>query len=420
MSDIAHRNMNVHTNNITSLKNKFVTVCKTGDDNGALEILKQMRIIHGRALYESAIDKQNIFTKGVEHATDDDWIKLSTNDSFLYVMHDHIRNCEKLAYQCKKGSTMPIQVSSDSELKTATQSNLGKESSFANAMSKRTSSREQSKASGVTPIVNKISENTEELSLQNIQTETPSYTMSDNMSEFRLGDLFETDDRETLIVKKIGEFGQNLSKNAAEFGQNLTKKATEIGQNLTKNAAEIGQNLTKNIMTGGENKLIDNTSYDMNTSEYINNITSTEASRLASEYQKMQPSLNQANTNSIKTLGQINKTLDINKPTLVYYWADWCGYSIKFNPTWKEFETNSKNKFPNLQIVELNVNDDKQILNGKKLSKVELNKLASDVGVEGYPTIVLFYNKKTYPKIVSRASVDDINNFIKNIMGPSS
>ena len=401
MAAVEHRNMNVHTNKITSLKNKFVTVCKTGDDKGTLEILKQMRIIHGCALYDSAIDKQNIFTKGVEHATDDDWIKLSTNDSFLYVMHDHIRYCEKLAYQCKKGSKTPISASSDSELKTATQSSNGKESSFANAMSKRTSSMDQSRATTITPVVNKISENTEELSLQNIQTETPNYTMSD-MSEFKPGDLFETDDQETLIAKKIGEFGQNLSKNAADFGQNLTKKVTEIGQNLTKNAAEIGQNLTKNVMTGGD---------DMNTSEYINNITSTEASRLASEYQKMQPSIN---------LSHANKTLDVDKPTLVYYWADWCGYSTKFNPTWKEFELNSKNKFPNLQVIELNVNDDAQILNGKKLSKQELNKLASDVGVQGYPSVVLFYNKKTYPKVVSKASVNDINNFISKIMAPSS
>jgi len=105
-----------------------------------------------------------------------------------------------------------------------------------------------------------------------------------------------------------------------------------------------------------------------------------------------------------KSVGKsFEQTLDSNKPTLVNYYAYWCGYSKKFQPKWEEFKGLAKSKFPNLQVIDLDVGNDDN-----------LNDLAGQVGVKGYPTVVLFYKDK----IVSRGSGDakDIIKFVEDNM----
>ncbi|XWV26173.1 thioredoxin domain-containing protein [Tupanvirus soda lake] len=400
MSEIAHRNMNVHTNKITSMRNKFVGICNADNETTALDLLMQMRLIHGCAIYDDAAEKHTILSKGIDNISDEEFIKLSTNASLLHVIHNHIRYCEKLLYKCKRqsGNINPIQITTDSEMQSATQSvSRGKESSFDNAMESKGKSTVSSKNisknnNKVVPVVTKVSANTEELSLKNIETENSNQVgiESDSLGPLRSQDLFDMEDQSAITIKKIpsGASQSNISTN----------------RNPTTNTST-----NTSVLTGGMRTTNYNSS--MNTSDYINNLTSTEAERLASDYQKTQNNNMNSKSNSS---GNYDKSIQsfsnfkVDKPTLINYWADWCGPSKAFKPNWDKFVSTYKNKFQDLQVTDLNVKTDKK-----------LNKLASDAGVQGYPTIVFFYNGTKYPKVASGMTVDDINNFITNTMQSS-
>lgn len=89
------------------------------------------------------------------------------------------------------------------------------------------------------------------------------------------------------------------------------------------------------------------------------------------------------------------------KPTLINYWANWCGFCKKFNPEWEKFKLEAKAKFPQLQICDLDVGRD-----------ADLDKLAKRVGVRGYPTIVLFANNKITMMVSGNKTKDDICKFV--------
>jgi len=127
---------------------------------------------------------------------------------------------------------------------------------------------------------------------------------------------------------------------------------------------------------------------------YTKNINSSEAARLLSD-------MNQAPNYRVQNGGNIDSD-NLNLPTLVYFWADWCGYSQKFNPTWKKFTEAVGQKFPNLRVKDLNVGKDD-----------ELNNVARKAGVKGYPTIVLFINGQSHQLMGSRLTVENILNFIE-------
>jgi thiol-disulfide isomerase/thioredoxin len=363
ISQVTHRNINVYTNKVTSLKKQFANQYKT-DKESAITTIKQMRTNHGIAIYDDFVDKVNISKKGIDSTTDDDWIKLSANASLLHVIHNHIRYCERLLFNYNHGNLASTLLSSDTEMQTMTPSNESdvarQETSFQNALTRKNKSQDPfvdayvsgmlssntkstQKNSGYAKI-NRTSMNTDELSL-----DIPSDTV--NATPIRPSDLFsETDNG-------------SVAHNDEQYNNN----------DLTNTA---------------------------NTSEYIKNLTSSEAARLASEYDKNKTNMGQLINQETQTGGAFNKT----DPTLINYYATWCGYSQKFLPVWEEFK-NKGNKHKELQITDMDVGTDK-----------ELNRIASEVGVKGYPTIVLFYKGKTYPKVASSLTVEDINNFVKSII----
>ncbi|XWV24927.1 thioredoxin domain-containing protein [Tupanvirus deep ocean] len=422
MSEIAHRNMNVHTNKITSMRNKFAGICNANNEKTALDILMQMRLIHGCAIYDDAVEKHTILTKGIDNITDDEFIKLSTNASLLHVIHNHIRYCEKLLYKCKKqsGSINPIQITSDSEMQSATQSvSRGKESSFENAMETKNKTNALStniskNNNKVVPIINRVSANTEELSLKNIETETSNQLgiESDSLGPLQPQDLFDMEDQSAITIRKIpsGTTQTNITtnKNLKTIPTSNISANKNLNANVTANTTGTTANSTTNVLTGGVRETNDS---NMNTSDYINNLTSTEAERLASDYKKTQNFDTNTKSNSSKNYDKSIQTFTnfkVDKPTLINYWADWCGPSKAFKPNWDKFVNTYKNKFQDLQVTDLNVKTDDK-----------LNKLASAAGVKGYPTLVLFYNGSKYHKVASGMTVDDINNFITNTMQSS-
>ncbi len=154
---------------------------------------------------------------------------------------------------------------------------------------------------------------------------------------------------------------------------------------------------TENVeIIGRSNPAKINKFIEKNTTDYVNNITTTDANNLYSTYNK-----------NTQTGGQVETVngYDINNPTIVNYWADWCGYSKKFSPHWEKFKKTAITNFPNLQITEINVKTDK-----------ELNSLAKRAGVNGYPTVIFYYDKKPNYHIAGNSTDEDINNFIRKIM----
>jgi protein disulfide-isomerase-like protein len=63
---------------------------------------------------------------------------------------------------------------------------------------------------------------------------------------------------------------------------------------------------------------------------------------------------------------------NLNNPTLLYFYADWCGHCQHFSPTFEKFESNINNS--KLNIIKFNADKDK--------------KYVQSFGVEGFPTLI--------------------------------
>lgn len=137
------------------------------------------------------------------------------------------------------------------------------------------------------------------------------------------------------------------------------------------------------------------TSESMNTSEYLNNIGTTEARELlgASETKSEMKSEQQ---------GGIPPNLDVNKPTVINFWADWCGYSNRFLPAWESFKEYAKTHYPKLQVLDLNVQKD-----------TELRSIASSAGVSGFPTVVFFCDGKIDYMVAGNKNKEDLCKFVE-------
>ena len=96
---------------------------------------------------------------------------------------------------------------------------------------------------------------------------------------------------------------------------------------------------------------------------------------------------------------------------LIFYWADWCGICKKIKPLWNNSKKIIKQKYPNLEIKEIECDDPKKCFFMKNNKK--------DV-IEGVPTIVLRrpgsddieYEKDKNNKIICNKKADDISKFL--------
>nr|AEX62726.1 thioredoxin domain-containing protein [Moumouvirus Monve] len=177
------------------------------------------------------------------------------------------------------------------------------------------------------------------------------------------------------------------------------------------------QNTRTAIQTavGGENN---STMTDM-----INNLNTEQADSLLSRYQtrdnfgtnNTNNLNNNSNNNNIGTMtgniGDMNNQsggadpIDVTKPVLVNYYADWCGVSRRFLPTWNKARESFREKYPNLVVRDVNMKRDDPDVK-------ELQGMASKLGVQGYPTLVLYKDGNTESRIAGNMTVADIHNFI--------
>ena len=346
MSEITHKNMNVHANQVSKLKSDFIKIYRK-DDQAVDKIICQMRIIHAHAIYDATLLKQSIIAKGVDNITDDEWIKLSTNASILDLIHHHIRKCEKLVYEFKqrksKCSTANVGtdvLTSDTNMLTNTPA-TNKRAIGAMRVSPNINN---TRRPNMNTIIRRNEDGIDEVSIQNTKTESVSAPSNINAS-----DLFSPAD--------------NTSR---------TDQTTPV-----------------------------------NTTEYLDRLTTDEAEKMYQELGRNQvPGQTGGHHDEVKREGDVK--FDINKPTIVNYWADWCPASKRFLPTWQQFKSSSRSKYPELQVSDLNVGRNPQ-----------LNEIAKKAGVKGYPTVVLFYNGKKYHK-VGNSTIEQLDQFLNNLTGTNA
>uniref|UniRef100_A0A6G6ABF4 Thioredoxin domain-containing protein n=1 Tax=Borely moumouvirus TaxID=2712067 RepID=A0A6G6ABF4_9VIRU len=125
---------------------------------------------------------------------------------------------------------------------------------------------------------------------------------------------------------------------------------------------------------------------------------------------------NDSNNNNISTgitgnTGDMNNQtggadpIDVTKPVLVNYYADWCGVSRRFLPTWNKTRESFREKYPNLVVRDVNMKRDDPDVK-------ELQGMASKLGVQGYPTLVLYKDGNVYTKIAGNLTPKEIHSFV--------
>ena len=167
-----------------------------------------------------------------------------------------------------------------------------------------------------------------------------------------------------------------------------------IGEFISPTTSVSRHNHSSPNLYGSEINMDSDTNSDHNTTEYIKNISNSEAEGI----------INDIHTE--RGGGDMeNMAPDINRPTIINFWADWCGYSNKFLPAWNGFVSIAKQRYPNLQVLDMNVKHDNS-----------LNQIATNAGVSGYPTIVLFRNNKKISAVAGGLDKNGIQEFIdKNL-----
>lgn len=388
MSKITQNNLVNHVQKVTNLKDQFILAYKT-NDKLALDFLEQMRVIHGCAIYDDEMDKLEINNKGVQNATNTDWVKLSSNSSFLYCIHNHIRHCDKLRDTHIKDPSNSQLVLSDADNQTSEPippEELNKSiSSFSVAQSR-------SKLRSRNPTVARNGSTVKQSNMP-VLVELDKSKVSAKIKTNATG----TDEISLQNIKTESESGP------ASTGSEMFVGPEPIGKTINK-VSQMNQPVVFSAT---------------NTSEYIKNLTSTEANRLVSEYNKTLPvketvltlakpsKLTQSSklTQPSKLTQQGGDKMEVSKPTLINYFADWCDFSKKFAPEWEEFKNNASKNFPDLQVTELNVCKDPK-----------LSKIAASAGVTGYPTLVLFNNGYTEKRVAGTMTADDVNKFVSSVI----
>lgn len=154
-----HGNMNEHLENVKELKRQFSQIYQSvnGDanHNQILKIIRDMRVIHGCAIYAAAVFRSNIGAKDPISVTDDEWIQLSANESVLSVIQDYIRKCENDLYRIKSSVT------------SASNAITG----LKNSENMTNVGNDIAASSKVKPIIRTNADGTNELSIQNMTTE---------------------------------------------------------------------------------------------------------------------------------------------------------------------------------------------------------------------------------------------------------
>ena len=70
------------------------------------------------------------------------------------------------------------------------------------------------------------------------------------------------------------------------------------------------------------------------------------------------------------------------KPQLILYWANWCGICTKIKPNWETAKNIIREKYPNVEIIDVNCDD-------AKLEKCNIYVDGKKTNLDGVPTIII-------------------------------
>ena len=91
---------------------------------------------------------------------------------------------------------------------------------------------------------------------------------------------------------------------------------------------------------------------------------------------------------------EYNKAMRSKKPVLTLFYADWCGYCIRFMPIYEEI---SKRYADELEFSKVNVEDTKY------------EKVVKEMGIGGFPTVYILDPKYDNKVLISNAVLGDID-----------
>jgi len=331
----------------------YERVLKLKEGNLTKELIDQMRIFHANAIIAYDNYKISIIHKTSAPVTNDELITLSKCESILYVIHSKIRKAEKKFYKKNYETKSNVPLSSSS-------------------------STPGSSSSGNTrPVINQ---------------------KPDNSNNSKIKARLEPNPTGTDMMSISG-----LSTSAAPAKTLLTESRknpiTPPSYILPVSDFSPTNSATKK-QAGGIDKPVPISPSSTSTSsmtDYINNISTTEAEKVLNG-----PIGSKIPSKTASVSYGTKSSLDVNKPTVINYWADWCGYSNNFLPEWKKFELAAKQKFPQVQVLDLNVEHNKELID-----------LASSIGVNGYPTTVVFCKGKYTPMVCGNKVGSEVMEFVQ-------
>ena len=100
------------------------------------------------------------------------------------------------------------------------------------------------------------------------------------------------------------------------------------------------------------------------------------------------------------------------KPQLILYWANWCGICTKIKPNWETAKNIIREKYPNVEIIDVNCDD-------AKLEKCNMYVDGKKTNLDGVPTIIIRKGAtdveyKRGPGFKGDRSVEELVRFTKN------
>ena len=91
-----------------------------------------------------------------------------------------------------------------------------------------------------------------------------------------------------------------------------------------------------------------------------------------------------------------------NKPELILFYTEWCGYSRDFLPEWEKLNSEIKKQKINIKLTKI------------RCEGGDAN-LCTDKGVNGYPTLILYKNDEEFAYDGDRVT-DKVIKFIESHM----
>ena len=131
---------------------------------------------------------------------------------------------------------------------------------------------------------------------------------------------------------------------------------------------------------------------------YSYNKMKTETARAIEQaYRQMGPSLAQEpkKPSEYKIGKEYNIAMKSKKPVLVLFYADWCGYCVRFMPIFQALAEKYEN---DIDFSKVNVEDTKY------------EKLVREIGITGFPTVFIIDPKYDNKVLLSNAILGHVDN----------